>query len=421
MSDSSRRRTTIIVVLILLALLALLLGRCKRNVPEVDKEITTTPATVVPVSAPATSTPTVAAQEKEEVLTPATIEVPSQVIAGAAFPVKWTGPNNKNDFVTIVSKDAAEGAYTNYRETHDGATLDLTATIEPGEFEVRYVAAHSKKVLGRAAITVVPAPATLSTPAEVVLGSLVAVEWTGPNNKDDYVTIVAKETLDGKYDNFAYTTRGSPVPVNAPVIAGDAEVRYVSGQGAKVLARRAIKIKYPDVTISAPDQCIAGSSVTVAWSGPNNAGDYITIVSKETRDGLYGNYAYTNAGASLKILAPIESGEAELRYMTGQGAKVLGRKTIAIVAPHVTLSAPEKVNIGVEFKVVWEGPNNSGDYITIVPKNTKDGQYANYTYTNKGSPLTLMPPKEAGEGELRYMTGQGGKVLARRSITLSAP
>lgn len=419
MPDSSRHRTaTVLIVLILLVLLVWLFTRC--NLPIKDKAIappnsgSTTSASTVAAPAPAASQP-------DEVLTPATVEVPSVVVAGAAFAVKWTGPNNKQDFITIVPKDAADDAYTNYSETRAGTPLNLTATMEPGDFEVRYVAARSKKILGRAPVKIIPAAATLNAPDQVILGSNVTVEWTGPHNQQDFISIAPHGTPHGKYDNFSYLNKGSSVVIAAPVTAGDAELRYVSGQGGKVLARRPIKIKFPEVTLSAPMECISGTTITVVWTGPNNAGDYITIVSKMTADGRYGNYTYTSAGPALKLLVPIEAGESELRYMTGQGAKVLARKPITIVAAKVTLSAPERAHVATEIKVVWEGPNNPGDYITVVPKTMRDGQYAEYTYTTKGSPLTIMAPKEAIEAELRYVTGQGGKVLARRPIAISGP
>ena len=68
--------------------------------------------------------------------------------------------------------------------------------------------------------------------------------------------------------------------------------------------------------------------------------------------------------------------------------------------------------------VTWVGPDNPGDYLTVVARGTEDGQYGNYTNTNNGSPLALTAPKDPGDAELRYMTGQGGKVLARRPIRI---
>ena len=102
--------------------------------------------------------------------------------------------------------------------------------------------------------------------------------------------------------------------------------------------------------------------------------------------------------------------------MTGQGNRVLARRTIRLVAAEVTLSAAEEGKTGSAVSVTWTGPNNPGDYITVVAKSTPDGQYADYTLTSEGSPLDVTLPKEAGEAEIRYMTGQGNKVLARITI-----
>jgi len=163
---------------------------------------------------------------------------------------------------------------------------------------------------------------------------------------------------------------------------------------------------------------VAGTTINVTWTGPNNPGDYITLVPKETPDGQYGNYAATSNGSPLPVIMPIMSGEAELRYMTGQGGRVLGRRPIRMVAAEVSLSAAAEAAAGSTVTVTWAGPNNPGDYITVVARGTEDGQYGDYTNTNNGSPLALTAPKDPGDAELRYMTGQGGKVLARRPIRI---
>ncbi len=134
---------------------------------------------------------------------------------------------------------------------------------------------------------------------------------------------------------------------------------------------------------------------------------------KDLEDGKYAKYTYTREGSPLKVVAPVEAGDAEIRYMTGQGNKVLARIPLKLEAAEVTLKAAESVVAGAQVTVEWTGPDNQGDYITIVPKDLEDGKYAKYTYTRKGAPLKVLAPAEAGDAEIRYMTGQGDKVLAR--------
>jgi Ca-activated chloride channel family protein len=422
MSDSnhSRRRNVIIILALILALLALLLFRCSCRAPKTPAA-TPTAVKSAPIAAPiSTAVPAAAPGDKQpdEVLTPATIKVPTTVQAGAAFPVEWTGPNNRDDFITIVPKDALENAYKDYRLTREGSPLPLTASMDPGEYEVRYVTGRSHKVLGRAAIRVEPVAATLNAPDAAALGSIISVTWTGPNNAGDYVTVVAKNIPDGQYGNYTGTAEGSPLNLTLPPMAGDAELRYMSGQGNRVLGRRTIKITTPDVTLSAADEAIAGSTLTIGWTGPGNSGDYITIVAKEKPEGQYGNYGTLSKAASVAVLVPIEPGEMELRYVTGQGAKVLRRRALRVVAAQITLNAPAEAIAGLPVTIDWTGPNYGGDYLTIVSKNTPDGQYAAYANTSGHSPSKIAAPKVLGEAEVRYMSGQGAKVLARRLITV---
>lgn len=354
--------------------------------------------------------------EVPEILGDATLKSPERVVAGGKFAVDWTGPNNEGDYITVVRAEAPPAASGDYRGTKQGASLELTAPVEPGPYEVRYVTGRSHTVLARAPIQVVPAGATIDAAAEVALGSAFPVAWTGPNNAGDYVTIVLKGTPDDAYGNYTNTSKGSPLNVTAPTEIGDAELRYVAGQGRKVLARRPIKVVAAEVTLSAPTNAIAGTTIDVVWTGPNNAGDYITVVPGGTPDGQYGQYTNTSQGSPLKLLIPIMEGSAELRYMTGQGNRVLGRRSIAIAAAKITLNAPAECKAGAPVSVSWTGPNNPGDYITIVAKGAPDTQYGDYANTSSGSPLSVKAPKDAGDAEIRYASGQGNKVLARIPI-----
>ena len=142
-------------------------------------------------------------------------------------------------------------------------------------------------------------------------------------------------------------------------------------------------------------------------------------MAKSARDGQYGASTYTAKGSPLTVTAPIDAGAVEVRYMAGQGNKVLARRPILIVAADITLAAPAEATAGSAVAITWTGPNNPGDYLTIVAKSAPDNQHGNYVYTNRGSPVSVTAPKETGEAEVRYISGQGAKVLARRPLKLA--
>jgi Ca-activated chloride channel family protein len=86
--------------------------------------------------------------------TSATVDSPASVSKGAQFQVAWTGPNGPGDYVTIVAKGAAPGAYLSYFNTNGSNPGTLTAPDAIGEYEVWYVAGQGPTVLATKAIVV---------------------------------------------------------------------------------------------------------------------------------------------------------------------------------------------------------------------------------------------------------------------------
>ncbi|MBL9216412.1 MAG: hypothetical protein JNG83_13125 [Opitutaceae bacterium] len=328
MPKYSRRLGFFALLVLLLVLLLLLLARCQK--PSPTNLRTSNPVSSTP-EAKAASAPTDPVPGFEEKQEPATLQFAPSVNAGAMLTVTWTGPNNPKDFVTLVKPASASRDYGNYRDTRAGNPLEIKAPIEPGDWEVRYVAGVSHRVLGRAPLQVVATAATLSAPSEVIAGGTVKITWTGPNNEGDYLTLVPRVLPDGQYGNYTYTSKGSPLEVTAPIVTGDAELRYMTGQGAKVLQRVPIRIVAASVSLSAPATVTARADIPIEWTGPNHAGDYLTLVPRDLPDGQYRAYAYTTKGSPLALPAPKEAGIYEVRYMSGQGAKVLERRPIVVI------------------------------------------------------------------------------------------
>lgn len=258
----------------------------------------------------------------------ATVAAPDQVAAGAKFSVKWTGPNNARDYIAIGN---AARPYLGYEYTSKGNPVEITAPDEPGQYEVRYFLGAGDVLIGKRPITVGSVSASITAPPTAAAGSKIKITWQGPNNPRDFVTIVKAGTPEKQYAAYEYTTKGSPVEMRAPDVGGEYEVRYATGQTYATLAMAKMTITASTATIKAPPQAVAGSTFQVNWQGPNNDRDYVTIVEKGAAEGKYGAYEYTAKGNPVKILAPVEPGEYELRYSTGQAYATLARAPIKIV------------------------------------------------------------------------------------------
>ncbi len=348
----------------------------------------------------------------------ASLQAPGQIPAGARFDVQWQGPNSRNDYITIVQKGAPDREYANYFYTARANPGNLLVSEKPGLYEVRYVFGHTKAVLARLEVEVTAVTARVSAPTEVKVGKKFEVAWEGPANESDYITIVPEGAAERKYMSYAYTAKGSPASIQAPAEPGSYEVRYVMSQSRRVLASTAVTILPVSASLTAPDAVPAGSDFKVDWKGPDNQGDYITIVAAGAKARAYLSYAYTTKGSPAALRAPDASGAYELRYILAQSNAVLASKNITISGVTATLDVPATAVAGAKITIKWNGPNNRGDFISIARAGSKDRDYVTYVSTVRGNPASIKLPKEPGKYEVRYVNGHSRSVLMRTAITL---
>ena len=350
----------------------------------------------------------------------ATLKTPAEVGAGSAFQVAWTGPDGKGDYISTAEKGAPKGTYKQYKYTREGSPLELTAWDNPGVYEVRYVSGETRETLVAAPLTVNEAKASLDSPGEVGAGASFEVTWTGPDNKSDYITIVEKGAAQGKYLNYSYTRKGSPLKLVASEDPGAYEVRYVMGQSKRILSSRDISVVAVDATLSASEEVMVETSVEVAWTGPGNDKDYITMVEAGAPEGTYGAYTYTQKGSPLIVKVPKTPGLFELRYVMGRSKKVLASRQVTVKPLAASLKAPSEIAPGASLEVNWTGPNNPKDFIAVAKKEAPGNSFESRAYSRAGNPAKLFAPSTAGTYELRYVLNKGNRVLTSVPIKVAA-
>ena len=172
----------------------------------------------------------------------------------------------------------------------------------------------------------------------------------------------------------------------------------------------------------------AGSPFSVKWTGPDRGGDFIDIAKPDEGPRAYINYGYTNNGNPVKLTAPTQAGDYEVRYILGRPYRVLARAPITVSGVAATVSGPETAAAHSEITVDWTGPATQSDFVTITKLDAREGGYKNYFYTkNKVTPRKLTVPLEPGDYEIRYVfvgksgesKGSGHKVLARQPLTVT--
>ncbi len=263
------------------------------------------------------------------------LDAPSRIPAGQPFDVVWIGPDGERDYITIVPARAADNTYKSYRYTRTGSPLRLHASIQSGPHEIRYQSDREPGVFARRPVEVVPAQIVLDAPAVLKAGSPFEVQWQGPNGERDYLTVVPANAPAGQYTNYSYTRSGSPAPLHAPMEPGDYEVRYQSDREPGVFARLPITIEPVEAHVQGPTEVAAGAVFEVLWQGPDGDRDYVTIVPSGSPPGTYRDYKYTRTGPSIRLTAPNEPGDYEIRYQSDRERQyIFARQPIKVLNPN---------------------------------------------------------------------------------------
>ena len=251
--------------------------------------------------------------------------------------------------------------------------------------------------------------ATLTAFPEAPLGATVPVGWDGPNERNDYIDVA---TLDGERVNFTWVRTGDPVQLQMPAETGQFVIRYIRDQGKEVLASLPVTVTPIEVSVTPPATAVAGSTVDVAWVGPDYRNDYIDVT---TLDGERVNFSWTRSGNPVGLLMPVDAGTYVVRYVLDQGRTVMARAEIEVTPVSAALTAAETAIAGEPLAVGWDGPDYRNDYIDVA---TPDGERVNYAWTRSGNPLDVLMPTEPGDYVLRYVLDQGRTVIATRPVTV---
>jgi hypothetical protein len=351
----------------------------------------------------------------------ATVKGPASAAIGSSIEIAWTGPNNDRDYIAIGETTPNGRKYLNYEYTRKGSPVRLAVPEQAGTYEIRYLLGKGDTIIARQTLTVEAVNASVSAPAQVALGARFKVNWSGPDNPRDFVTIVKAGAAERSYQAYEYTSKGKTLEFSAPEQPGQYEIRYLTGSQYHTLARAPLTVGGVDVSVKAPPQVAAGARFQVNWTGPDNARDFVTVVKAGAAEKSFDRYQYTSTGKTLTFSAPDVPGQYEIRYSSGQQYLTLARAPLTVTAVTGSLTSPASVIAGATFKVSWKGPDNPRNFITVVPKGAREGaSSSNYFYTTpQQNPGSLLAPLAPGAYEVRYATAEKYLTLAKADLAVT--
>lgn len=182
-------------------------------------------------------------------------------------------------------------------------------------------------------------------------------------------------------------------------------------------------------TLAVQGQAVVTQPLTVAWTGPADEGDYITVVPPDAPDGRYLTYAYVpeaegEGSGSVEFKMPATAGEYELRYVSPRREKqVLARMALAIGDLEAVIEAPDTAVAGTTLTVIARGPVAGEHWVGFVEPGKDAAAFINNHYARlvkSGDPLEIKVPGEVGDYELRYVLNESERVAYSRPIKVVA-
>lgn len=261
-----------------------------------------------------------------------TLEMPVEVPANEPVTVKFQATVNPNDWIGWVEEGAADGDYKLYARPMVGkAEVVVNAPAEPGNYEMRYANDGANTPFARRAFKVIPATFVIEAPATAMAGSQLSVKWKAPLLSTLFITIVAKGSDGGAYnDYYRLDSAAQPVKLTAPRTPGEMEIRISSESESKVLFSQPLQLTEMQASVKGPAEVAVSTPIAIEWTGPAGKGDYLTITKVGAGDSEYLSYVYTlDAEPKVEIKAPEEAGDYELRYTT-ETNQVLARQPIRV-------------------------------------------------------------------------------------------
>ncbi|HEX5098692.1 MAG TPA: VWA domain-containing protein, partial [Polyangiaceae bacterium] len=173
--------------------------------------------------------------------TTASVAGPASAPAGASIEVKWTGPANQYDRIFIVKAGAPDPTASDFSAPANTSPTRVTVPETPGDYEIRYATGETRSTLAKASLKITSVTASLQGPGSVTAGAYFSVSWKGPGNTYDHISITPK---DGGPEQYLKSFRigASPMQIQAPLVTGEFELRYQTGQTQATLARAPLRV-----------------------------------------------------------------------------------------------------------------------------------------------------------------------------------
>ncbi|WP_305989233.1 VWA domain-containing protein [Roseibium sp. MMSF_3544] len=280
----------------------------------------------------------------EVIEAPVTLETEEAAEAGKPIVVDWVGPGARYDSVLLVDPASGKKIHDKRLRNDDfeNQRVTLPGPVKAGPYELQYYNGDNKTVLASVPLEVTETVVALEAPDQIGQGRHITVTWTGPGARYDSVqffdpraragdgrVVHQKRLRNDDFDNNRATLPSAAKP-------GEYQLRYYNGDNKTVLLTRPITVVPLEIGLEGPDAVETETKFSVDWKGPGARYDSVQIWDPNARGGNGRSVHERRVWAgdidaqNVKLTAPKEPGEYELRYFNGDNKAVLFTRPLSV-------------------------------------------------------------------------------------------
>ena len=178
----------------------------------------------------------------------------------------------------------------------------------------------------------------------------------------------------------------------------------------------------PRASVTTPASAVAGSTIEVGWTGPEEQYDFIAV-RRPAAEGFhrFDNETRIDRGNPVRLLMPTEPGTYLVEYIRNDGRVALAGSPVDVTEVQADITAPAQASAGQTIEIGWTGPDYANDFIAIrAPDSEGYHRFANTVRTDRGNPARLLMPTEPGSYMIEYIEAQNRTALVSVEIEVSA-
>jgi Ca-activated chloride channel family protein len=247
--------------------------------------------------------------------------------------------------------------------------------------------------------------------------------WGAPEGTHWVAVAPAGAPLHGWIARAPTSTESGEVLVRLPVAPQPLEIRFVEriqDGMSRIGGRLGLVTTTVTASLDVPAEVSIGDLVQVAWQGPGQPGDHLSITAEGADPSTHTACVFVTAGNTAWLQVPPSEGRYVVRYISGLTGRTLADGPLQVFGRTVTLSVPDRVTAGAHCTVYWGRPRPAGDYLLVSTPDSDDDDYLILQSTGGGDRTSITAPSTPGRYELRYVHGEDDEVLGRALLDVVA-